>query len=159
VEAASEWRIKGSVATIALVTGIAVCSYVQKLPWVFVCSLLGYLLILCRHHYYSPVQKHHRLVTGACLLYLGGAALFIASQFPREPYTLILFIVFSIVVVLNARFYILLAEKRGKLYAIAAIPFHFLFHIYNGLAFIAGMIKVGAAEVAGRARNPKYTRL
>jgi len=40
---------------------------------------------------------------------------------------------------LNNRFYLFLAQKRGRLFAVAAFPFHLLYHFYNGVSFVLGM--------------------
>jgi hypothetical protein len=45
-----------------------------------------------------------------------------------------------IIGVLNNGFYVFLAEKRGKLFALAAFPFHLLYHFYNGVSFAMGSV-------------------
>ena len=42
---------------------------------------------------------------------------------------------------INARFYALLASKRGTVYAIAAVPFHLLFFLYSGVAFLIAIVR------------------
>jgi glycosyltransferase involved in cell wall biosynthesis len=41
---------------------------------------------------------------------------------------------------LNNGFYVFLAEKRGRLFALAAFPFHLLYHFYNGVSFVMGSL-------------------
>lgn len=41
---------------------------------------------------------------------------------------------------LNNGFYVFLAEKRGKFFALAAFPFHLLYHFYNGVSFVMGSV-------------------
>ncbi len=41
---------------------------------------------------------------------------------------------------LNNGFYLFLAEKRGRLFAVAAFPFHVLYHFYNGVSFVMGSL-------------------
>ena len=50
-------------------------------------------------------------------------------------------VVLLAVVLLNTQFYLFLAAKRGRSFALAAIPFHLLYHFYNGLSFVAGTIR------------------
>jgi GT2 family glycosyltransferase len=57
---------------------------------------------------------------------------------------------------LNWRFYAFLARRRGMLFALRAVPLHFLFHFYSGIAFLAGAalhllnaVKPSASKVAG----------
>ena len=38
----------------------------------------------------------------------------------------------------KCQFYVFLAAKRGSAFALAAIPFHLLYHLYNGIAFGLG---------------------
>jgi len=40
------------------------------------------------------------------------------------------------IVALNSQFYVFLAAKRGCAFALAAVPFHFLYHLYNGIDLV-----------------------
>ena len=42
---------------------------------------------------------------------------------------------------LNREFYVFLAAKRGWRFALAAFPFHLLYHFYNGLSFVIGLCR------------------
>jgi glycosyltransferase involved in cell wall biosynthesis len=55
-------------------------------------------------------------------------------------------IVLLVVIMLNLRFYSFLANRRGYHFAAAAIPFHLLYHFYNGLSFGIGLIRWGAVN-------------
>ncbi len=44
----------------------------------------------------------------------------------------------ALIAILNNGFYLFLAKKRGRLFALAAFPFHLLYHFYNGVSFVAG---------------------
>jgi glycosyltransferase involved in cell wall biosynthesis len=141
VELTTEKRFKRSIATALLVGALAVASLWNGQPLVFVVSVLAFLLLVLRRHYYSPVFTNRRWVsalTGACLV---GAIIFVAFQ----PGATILHVLFlsaaGSLILLNARFYVLLASKRGKFYALGAIPFHFLFFLYSGIAFMAGLVR------------------
>jgi glycosyltransferase involved in cell wall biosynthesis len=41
---------------------------------------------------------------------------------------------------LNNGFFLFLSEKRGRLFALAAFPFHLLYHFYNGVSFLMGSL-------------------
>jgi glycosyltransferase involved in cell wall biosynthesis len=41
---------------------------------------------------------------------------------------------------LNNGFYLFLSEKRGRMFALAAFPFHLLYHFYNGVSFLMGSL-------------------
>jgi GT2 family glycosyltransferase len=55
--------------------------------------------------------------------------------------------VLLLVVALNLEFYSFLANRRGYPFALAAIPFHLLYHFYNGLSFGIGLIRWGTLHV------------
>ncbi len=44
----------------------------------------------------------------------------------------------ALIAILNNGFYLFLAKKRGRLFALAAFPFHLLYHFYNGVSFAVG---------------------
>jgi cellulose synthase/poly-beta-1,6-N-acetylglucosamine synthase-like glycosyltransferase len=61
--------------------------------------------------------------------------------------------------VMNSQFYIFLAGKRGVVFMLAAMPFHLLYHLYNGVSFIAGVghyywSSVGHRTTVGRTGYP-----
>ena len=60
---------------------------------------------------------------------------------PHHPLVFCFFLVLSIVVLLNSQFYVFLAGRTGRLLALAAIPFHLLFHFYNGISFLIGAVR------------------
>jgi hypothetical protein len=51
---------------------------------------------------------------------------------------------------MNSQFYIFLAGKRGAAFMLAAMPFHLLYHFYNGLSFIAGVISYHWSDAGHR---------
>jgi len=56
-------------------------------------------------------------------------------------------IVLLFVVLLNLPFYSFLARRRGFLFALAAIPFHLLYHFYNGISFGIGLLRWSTSRV------------
>ena len=51
---------------------------------------------------------------------------------------------------LNNGFYLFLSEKRGRLFALAAFPFHLLYHFYNGASFVMGSLLWSARAMKAR---------
>ena len=100
--------------------------------------LLGCLLLVLRHRYcYATVRK--RKLTGVVLtVYIVGATLYFLKHLPRHPLIFALFLVAAVIVFINNQFYLFLAVKQGRLFALAAVPFHLLYHLYNGISFLAG---------------------
>ncbi len=84
------------------------------------------------------LQVHQRL---SVILVFAALALLITGHFLYLG-----LIVLLVVVALNFPFYSFLASKRGGLFAIAAIPFHLLYHFYNGLSFGAGILRWGVSR-------------
>jgi glycosyltransferase involved in cell wall biosynthesis len=101
--------------------------------------LLVYLLMLLRHRYYYTTDRRRKASGIFCGVYLGFVMLFVLTYLPNHPLVFAFFLVFSIVVLLNSQFYVFLAGRTGRLLGLAAIPFHLLFHFYNGISFLVGM--------------------
>jgi glycosyltransferase involved in cell wall biosynthesis len=55
-------------------------------------------------------------------------------------------ILLLLAIALNLEFYRFLAVRRGYLFAIAAIPFHLLYHFYNGISFGVGLFRWGVSR-------------
>ncbi len=55
-----------------------------------------------------------------------------------------------ILATLNNGFYLFLSEKRGRLFALAAFPFHLLYHFYNGASFVMGSLLWSLRAVQSR---------
>jgi glycosyltransferase involved in cell wall biosynthesis len=51
---------------------------------------------------------------------------------------------------LNNGFYLFLSEKRGGLFAVAAFPFHLLYHFYNGVSFVMGSLLWSVRAIQAR---------
>jgi hypothetical protein len=73
-----------------------------------------------------------------CGGYLFFVILFVVIYLPHHPLVFGFFLLLSIVILLNSQFYVFLAGRTGRLLALAAIPFHLLFHLYNGISFLIG---------------------
>jgi glycosyltransferase involved in cell wall biosynthesis len=101
--------------------------------------LLAYLLLFLRHRYYYTTDRRRKASGIFCGLYLILVILFVLTYLPTHPLVFAFFLVFSIVVLLNSQFYVFLAGRTGRLLGLAAIPFHLLFHFYNGISFMIGM--------------------
>ena len=102
--------------------------------------LLGYLLLLVRHRYQYEIPSwlYLPIVAAVCI---GALAVFRKFYVPYHYFVFSVILVAFAVVLLNTQFYLFLSEKRGRLFALAAIPFHLLYHFYNGISFIAGTIR------------------
>jgi hypothetical protein len=140
VEGAS-FRAKATRGTIVLGVAIVALSFWSDRPLLVPPVLLAYLLLFLRHRYSYRVPSKRRITSILCGVYLAGTILFVLAFLPRSPWVWCLLALFSGLIVLNSHFYLFLAAKRGRLFAIAAVPFHLLFHFYNGISFLAGMAR------------------
>lgn len=96
-------------------------------------------LLFLRHRYDSRVQGR-RLDQWFNWLYV--LAVVVVSMLYLHDRKFIITVVSCALIIgtLNNRFYVFLAEKRGRLFALAAFPFHLLYHFYNGVSFVMGSV-------------------
>jgi hypothetical protein len=106
--------------------------------WLIPPVLLAYTLLFLRHRYsFSQRRKEITgLVCGGFLLFV---MLFVLVYLPHHPLVFFFLLILSVIVILNSQFYVFLAGRTGRLLALAAIPFHLLFHFYNGISFLMGL--------------------
>ncbi len=60
------------------------------------------------------------------------------SYLPRHPVLLVPGLLLLAVLSINAQLYLFLTRRRGLWFTLAAIPFHLLYHFYNGVCVVAG---------------------
>src|SRR5262249_913325 len=82
--------------------------------------------------------------------YLALSILFFLTYMPRGLLILGLAFTALLIVILNNQFYLFLAARRGRFFALAAIPFHLLYHFYNGISFIVGALRWAAKLALSR---------
>jgi glycosyltransferase involved in cell wall biosynthesis len=153
VEGGINLRHKSTLGTIALGTAIvALSAWSDKLILVPP-VLLAYLLIFLNHRY-SRGQRWKRVFGVICGSYLLVTMAFVLLFLPREPLVWALFATLSLLIFLNSAFYLFLAGKRGRLFAAAAIPFHLLFHFYNGISFVIGLTRHSMRVLAETEKRP-----
>jgi glycosyltransferase involved in cell wall biosynthesis len=90
----------------------------------------------------SLIGIYTALVAAAVWIYLPGHFLIGA-----------LFLGAVLVIGLNSGFYLFLASRRGRAFAAGAIPFHLLYHFYNGISVLIGVVRWAFAELSGRRRE------
>ena len=141
---------KARIATTLLIASIIGLAYYTNSKLIIPPVLLAYGLLFLRHRY-SFTTLRRRQITGIfCGFYLAFVMLFVVIYLPHHPLVFCFYLLLSIVILLNSQFYVFLAGRTGRLLALAAIPFHLLFHFYNGLSFLIG----GARHLFRRAASP-----
>lgn len=133
-------RKAGLFWTTAIVGTIVFAAWKHDQPVLIPPLLLGYLLLLVRHRYQYRFPQWLYLPVFAAVS-IGALALFRKFYVPYHYFVFSVIVLAFTVVLLNTQFYLFLSEKRGRLFALAAIPFHLLYHFYNGVSFIAGTVR------------------
>jgi hypothetical protein len=101
----------------------------------------AWIALFARYRYaYSPEKRRRwtgTLVGGYCLLIITLVIYHLLWHRLRFVFLALLLTL----VVLNSQFYVFLAGARGPLFAMAAIPFHLLYFVYSGVAFVVALIR------------------
>ena len=134
-------RFKSTLGVIVLLTAIVVLSWRSGNLWVAPPAFLAYGLIFFRHRYAYKLKGRSKVMRVASGVFLLLAIAFVITCLPNHPLVFGLFAILITLILLNSQFYLFLARKRGRLFALAAIPFNLMFHFYNGVSFAVGMAK------------------
>lgn len=147
-------RRAGLFWTTAVVAAIVATAYFHDMDVLIPPLVLGYVLLLIRHRYeydHTDRRIYFSLLVAGMILWI---ALFWVFYIPFHRFVFSVSLVLFAVVLLNTQFYLFLAEKKGGLFALAAIPFHLLYHFYNGISFATGLARyVFVTRRALRARR------
>jgi glycosyltransferase involved in cell wall biosynthesis len=103
--------------------------------------LLGCLLLLLRHRYGCESERRRKLTGIILAIYILSATAYMVARLPHHYLIFAFFLVAASIVILNNQFYLFLAVKQGRLFALAAVPFHLLYHLYNGISFVTGLAR------------------
>jgi GT2 family glycosyltransferase len=126
---------------IAVIVAIAVLAYVFHMKLIIPMVLMAWLALFARHRYSYRYTAWHRrtgiIVGGYCLAVIA----FVWIYLPFHKLGLGFLIILLALVLLNNNFYLFLAGQRGKMFALAAIPFHILYFISGGVAFFVAMVR------------------
>jgi glycosyltransferase involved in cell wall biosynthesis len=101
--------------------------------------ILSPALLLLRHRYAWYEGTGPRVLRWLGLACIACSALAAVLYLPARGPVFIGFMVLFILGLMNSSFYLFLAGKRGVLFMLATIPFHLLYHFYNGISFLAGV--------------------
>jgi hypothetical protein len=110
-------------------------------------------LLFLRHRYDSRV-RWRRLNQWLNWLYVV-AVVFVSMLYLHDRKFMVTVVCCALIIgTLNNGFYIFLAERRGRLFALAAFPFHLLYHFYNGVSFVMGSLLWSVRTLKVRGRQP-----
>jgi glycosyltransferase involved in cell wall biosynthesis len=103
--------------------------------------LLGYVLLFLRGRFFNENKQRHYATGLVYVVYLLFAILFTLTFLPRRPLVFAVYAVLLVLLTINREFYLFFGKRRGRITALAVIPFHLLYHFYNGISFIVGSIR------------------
>jgi glycosyltransferase involved in cell wall biosynthesis len=138
---ASVRRSRGVIVVTALTLAAVISlSWVYHLLILIPLFLFGAVLLVVRHRYsYGEHQTWARVLSGLPVLAVGCVT--VVLYWHTRPLILVFGLAVFALVILNNQFYLFLAAKRGPAFAVAAIPFHLLYHFYNGVSFATGLLR------------------
>lgn len=132
------------VTNLALIVGL---SYRFQMFAIIPMVLIACIALFTRHRYAYSHKVWLRwtgiAVGGYCLLVVGLVWLY----FPWAPIGCVFLLLMLTLLILNKQFYMFLAGNRGKLFALAAIPFHLLYFASSGLAFAIALLRYGYGKI------------
>jgi glycosyltransferase involved in cell wall biosynthesis len=126
-------------STSAAVAAIIWMAYTHYMVGLIPPVLLGYVLLVLRDRYAFADYRRRRLTGFVVGLFMALTIVAILLYLPNHFLVFGFFSTLVLLVALNLKFYLFLAAKRGRLFAAAAVPFHLLYHFYNGISFMVGL--------------------
>ncbi len=141
---------KGVVWTSVVVAAIVAMSAANHMYGLIPPLVLGYGLLLVHHRYEYQDEHRRRYVRAAALTLSAVVAGLAVFYLPTHPLIFAIMAVLLVVTVLNTQFFLFLAAKKNRLFALAAAPFYLLYHLYSGISFIAGMARFVFMRSAGK---------
>ena len=82
-----------------------------------------------------------RITRWAGILYICGSVAVAVTYLPMHRLMISSFFILVLLALMNSQFYVFLAGKRGLAFMLAAMPFHLLYHFYNGVSFLIGVAR------------------
>ncbi len=142
VEAASPTRPKSApFLLVAVALAIAALAQWHHMPGLIPPLVLSQLLLFSGHRYSATTSRARRWLRLPVLIYVLLSVFACLYYIPSHGLMLLVLLVAVAMGLLNSQFYLFLASARGVFFAIAAVPFHMLYHFYNGLSFVAGTLR------------------
>jgi GT2 family glycosyltransferase len=158
LESASGPRSKTVLLTLAVCVGaIVYLARVHHMSSIVPPLLLGCFLLFLRHRYGDQSVRRRKLTGSFLAVYILLATTYMVAHLPNHYLIFAFFVVTAMIVVLNNQFYLFLAVRQGRLFALAAVPFHLLYHLYNGISFLAGLAHYSWRSLLHRTTKPTQT--
>lgn len=104
-------------------------------------TLLSFTALLLEQRYEWEIGRRGIWARIASIVYALVALGTVVLYLPNSPLIFGFMAMLLLLLFLNREFYVFLAAKRGWRFALAAFPFHLLYHFYNGLSFVIGLCR------------------
>lgn len=139
---ASDKKPQRAILSLTVAMGLLVClAYSYHMLGIVPPVVLGYVLLFVRHRYAMSSMKRLQRTGLFLSSYILISVLFILTYLPGNVLMFSFLFGTLVLIALNNQFYLFLASRRGRLFALSAIPLHLLYHFYNGISFIVGVIR------------------
>ncbi|MGH9628213.1 MAG: glycosyltransferase family 2 protein [Bryobacteraceae bacterium] len=115
---------------------------------------VGFFLLFLRYKLTKDNEKWRRITGLAYGAYFALTASYLLIRLPRGGATLTFLSLLLVLIALNYRFYLFLFHRLGNLFGMAAIPFHVLYHFYNGVSFTIGALQYHLGHLGSSTNNP-----
>jgi glycosyltransferase involved in cell wall biosynthesis len=155
-------RNRSKVVTTLILVNLALIfwfSYEFHMLAIIPMMVIACLALFMRHRYAYAREVWRRrtgvVVGGYCILVMA----LVWIYFPWAPIGCVFLLLMLTLVVLNAQFYMFLAGNRGKLFALAAIPFHLLYFASSGVAFGVALVSHAYGKLTNRSRRAAKIQL
>lgn len=136
------------------VGGISGLAWVHHMRALIPLLLMSFFVLATRHRYARPKTKQPVAARIFLAGYLVAAVVLCLTYFTYHRYVTVISLVLLLLIALNNQFFLFLAARRGRAFAIAAIPFQLLYFFYCGVAFAIGHLRFRLQRLLGRAPAP-----
>jgi GT2 family glycosyltransferase len=128
------------VLLLAVVAVIAILAYSHGMFGLIPSLMLSPAVLLIGHRYAKTGAKR-KLLRSFAIAYIGFSVFLAVLYLPANIPVFVCFIILAMLGLMNSQFYLFLAGKRGVPFMLAAVPFHLLYHFYNGISFSVGVLR------------------
>jgi glycosyltransferase involved in cell wall biosynthesis len=104
--------------------------------------LVALAMLFLQHRFLGgrPDSRSRRIYSALAGVVTAAATLYILSFMPLHPIIIVPHLLLIIILFLNSQFYIFLTGRHNLFFTFAAVPFHLLYHFYNGISFSLGSV-------------------
>ncbi|MEZ5361002.1 MAG: glycosyltransferase [Bryobacterales bacterium] len=132
---------RGLVWTAFIAAAITAMSLANHMEGMILPLWLGYGLLLVHHRYEYESERRKRYVRQVTAVVIALVVALTVVYLPTNLFLYGVLLVLVALIVLNTQFYLFLAAKQNRTFAMAAVPFHILYLLYSGLSFAAGLTR------------------